>query len=184
MKKLLLIFIILFSFQNITTINKQPIPKIQVKETKSGKHYFDKAFNNVQKEIPEIKYMKHHLTKLARIESTFNPIAKNKYTPAYGYFQLIEDYNGVYNISKYSGLSIYNFIHNPEEQIKAAYKLTKDNEKILKPKFTLAKQKGISKYELLAIAHFAGVGGAIKFLDKHNEEVHQYLIKYKKTELT
>lgn len=155
-----------FDFLNLNT-PKELFENIIISRAKGNKQ-FESAMNNASQTNSDLNNYRQYLTKIAKIESNFNSRAKNKKLPAYGYFQMLEGHNGVNNITNYAKTSINEFINNPELQIQSAYKLTKENEKALLKDFAEAARKGISKDELLAIAHFSGVGGARKFIRGNN----------------
>lgn len=167
----------------INSSNKQPEIKIDIKpetkeletkgaapkfKTSKGLNEFNKHFNEVSKEIPEIEKYRGFLTKIAEQESGFNSSIQNKAgAPAYGYFQFMD-----FNIPN---KDIETFRQDPKLQIKSAYNLINQfksgfNENDL----NLAKQKGYSENALLAGSWLAGNGGVRSFLkglsnpsDKH-----------------
>lgn len=168
-----------------TVVTPKQKQEPQNKNVQSNKS-FDDYFDSVVKKDSSAKDYRTYLTKIASIESSFNPKAKNKKIPAYGLFQMLEGYEGINNISNYGGTDIDTFLNNPDKQIQAAIKLTKANEKVLKNYFAKAKAMGISKDELLALAHFSGAGGAIAYLNGANRNdgtssQSQYLHKYRTT---
>lgn len=140
-----------------------------------GFNGFNKAYDEVEKEMPEAKQYRSLLTKLAKHESGFNAKVQNKAgAPAYGYFQFMQDGKRWNNITKYSGLSIDEFRNNPKEQIKAAIKLAKSfMSSFSQEDINKAKSMGISMSGMIGGAWLGGTGGVKKALngidssDKH-----------------
>lgn len=132
-----------------------------------GLDSFNKAYDRVEKELPEAKDYRQFLTEVAKHESGYTSAIKNKNAPAYGYFQFMQDNNRYNNIRAFAGTDINTFLNNPELQIKAAIKLAKANEKGLSQKdLETAKSKGISKWGLIGGTWLGGLGGLRKYL--HN----------------
>lgn len=128
---------------------------------------FNKAYDEVEQEMPEARMYRSLLTKLAEHESGFKMSIQNKAgAPAYGYFQFMEDGQKWNNITKYSGLSIESFRKNPKAQIKAATKLAKAFQNGFKGEdLAKARSMGISMSGLIGGAWLGGVGGVRKYLN-------------------
>ena len=98
--------------------------EIKIKETKGSKT-FSKLMNEVANEAefeglkdPEIQ---RSLILQAKRESNFNSGARSKSSTASGYFQFIDGTR-----TKYSKVSKEQFLNDPKEQIRTAYKYYKD----------------------------------------------------------
>ena len=106
------------SIQNSSTKN------ISIPETK-GSQAFSKLLDEVSNEegfegLKDPK-VKHSLMLQAKRESNFNSGAKSKSSTASGYFQFIDGTR-----AKYSKISKEQFLNDPKEQIRTAYKYYKD----------------------------------------------------------
>lgn len=98
--------------------------EIKIKETKGFKT-FSKLMNEVANEAefeglkdPEVQKI---LTLQAKRESNFNSGARSKSSTASGYFQFIDGTR-----KKYNNISREQFLNDPKEQIRTAYKYYKD----------------------------------------------------------
>lgn len=98
--------------------------EIQIKETKGSKT-FSKLMNEVANEAefeglkdPEVQ---RSLILQAKRESNFNSGARSKSSTASGYFQFIDGTR-----KKYNNISREQFLNDPKEQIRTAYKYYKD----------------------------------------------------------
>lgn len=133
-----------------------------------GSEEFNKLYDEVVKEDPEAEEYRNFLTAVAKYESNFNSKAKNKYAPAWGFFQFMQD-NGKYNnIGQYAGVDTQTFLNDPKLQIKAAIKLAKAMEKGFSEKdWENAKSKGISRWGMLGGAWLGGNGGLRKYLQNN-----------------
>ena len=131
-----------------------------------GTQEFERAYDEVEKVNPKAKKYRAFLTKVAKVESGFNPYVKNKAgAPAYGYFQFMQDGKKYNNISKYAGTDIETFRRNPQLQIEAAIKLAESFEKgFTEEDKKLAKQQGFTPLGLLGGAWLAGNAGVRKYL--------------------
>ena len=125
--------------------------------------------------MPDAAEYRDFLTTVAKYESGFDSRAKNKYAPAWGYFQFMQDDNKYNNIKSYAGVDTQTFLNNPKLQIRAAINLAKAMEKgFTKEDIEAAKSKGISRWGMLGGAWLGGNGGLRKYLlqninssDKH-----------------
>lgn len=131
-----------------------------------GTSQFEKYYDEVEKEYPIAKKYRSFLTKIARIESGFDPYVQNRAgAPAYGYFQFMQDGKKYNNISKYAGTDIETFRKNPKIQILAAVKLAQSFENgFTEQDKQLAKQQGFTPFGLLGGAWLAGNGGVRQYL--------------------
>jgi hypothetical protein len=149
--------------------------KTWVPATKSkGYNDFVKHFDNVVGKDATYGRYRNFLTRIAKQESGYNPLAKNKFAPAYGYFQFMQDGKKWNNIQHYSGLSIEAFQNDPEAQIRAGHKLAESFLKSFTPaELAEAKRQGFSEDAILAGCFMGGAGGVKKALkgidtsDKH-----------------
>lgn len=140
-----------------------------------GSEEFNKLYDEVVKEDPEAAEYRDFLTTVANYESKYNSQAKNKYAPAWGYFQFMQDDKKYNNIKTYAGVDTQTFLNDPKLQIKAAVKLAQAMEKgFSKEDWENAKAKGISRWGMLGGAWLGGNGGLRKYLrdninisDKH-----------------
>ena len=140
-----------------------------------GTTEFNKIYDEVIKEFPEAAEYRDFLTTVANYESKYNSQAKNKYAPAWGYFQFMQDDKKYNNIKTYAGVDTQTFLNDPKLQIKAAVKLAQAMEKgFSKEDWENAKAKGISRWGMLGGAWLGGNGGLRKYLrdninisDKH-----------------
>lgn len=140
-----------------------------------GLEEFNKIYDEVETTNKDAKKYRQLLTKLAEKESGFNSAIKNKYAPAYGYFQFMQDGKTYNNIEHFANTDINTFLNNPKLQIQSAIKLAKQFEKsYTKEDLDLANKLGITKNGLIAGAWLAGNSGVRKFLkgegnpsDKH-----------------
>lgn len=115
------------------------------------------------------------LSKIARYESGYNPLAKNPNAPAYGYFQFMQDGIKYNNISSFAGVDIDTFKNTPEIQILAARKMLDSIFSQIRDKdLVKMREKGITREGFAGLAWLGGVGGARNFLhynknisDKH-----------------
>lgn len=160
---------------NSRTIVQSGVSKQENYSKYVGFNAFNKAYDEVEKEMPEAKQYRAFLTKIAQHESAFNASVQNKQgAPAYGYFQFMQDGKKWNNISKYSGLSIEEFRKNPKEQIKAAVRLAKAfQSQFSQEDINKARSQGITMSGMLGGAWLGGAGGVKKALngidssDKH-----------------
>lgn len=131
-----------------------------------GPSQFEQYYDEVEKEYPNAKKYRTFLTKIAKVESGFNPYVRNKAgAPAYGYFQFMQDGKKYNNISKYAGTDIETFRKNPKIQILAAVKLAESFEKgFTQQDKELAKKKGFTPFGLLGGAWLAGNSGVRQYL--------------------
>lgn len=151
--------------QQISQIKPKPIP-MQKYNKYVGYSEFDKAYNEVEEEMPEAKQYRPLLTAIAEHESGFKMGAKNPKAPAYGYFQFMQDGSKWNNIKQYSGLSIEQFTKDPKAQIKAAVKLAQSFYKSFKKEdLEKAQKMGISMTGLIGGAWLGGPGGVRKVLN-------------------
>lgn len=133
-----------------------------------GSEEFNRLYDEVVKEDPEAEEYRNFLTAVAKYESNFNSKAKNKYAPAWGFFQFMQDNSKYNNIGQYAGVDTQTFLNNPKLQIKAAIKLAKAMEKgFSKEDWENAKSKGISKWGMLGGAWLGGNGGLRRYLQNN-----------------
>lgn len=131
-----------------------------------GFNGFNKAYDEVEQEMPEARQYRNLLTKIAKQESAFKMNAKNPGAAAYGYFQFMQDGSKWNNIKQYSGLSIEEFTKDPKAQIKAAVKLAQSFYKSFKKEdIEKAQKMGISMTGLIGGAWLGGPGGVRKVLN-------------------
>lgn len=168
--------------QQIRT-RKQTVRKTPPQQTLKGSSQFEKDYAQAIKEDSSTSKYKNLLTRLAKIESSYNSAAHNP-AGAYGYFQLFES-GKVRNVSNYGGTDTKTFLNNPVLQIKAASKLAQANEKQLtQSRLEKGKKAGLSKDDMMAIMWFSGAGGLDAFLkgeyrsDGANNTL-QYLRKFR-----
>jgi Transglycosylase SLT domain len=142
------------------------VQQVEDNRTHSQKDY-DRYFDNVVMKYPEMAKYRELLTNIARVESGFNPKAKNGAgAPAYGYFQFMQDGGKYNNITAYAGVSIEEFMNDPELQIRAAHKLAQAFERTFtREDLAKAEAQGYTMENLLAGAWLGGVGGVRKALD-------------------
>lgn len=132
-----------------------------------GYNEFSRAFDEVEQEMPEASQYRELLTKIAEHESGFNKKVKNKAgSPAYGYFQFMEQKGKWDNITKYAGTDIETFRKDPKLQIKAAIKLAQAfQNRFNQTDLNKAQQQGITISGLIGGAWLAGVGGVRNYLN-------------------
>lgn len=140
--------------------------------TPSEKHYSVKGYNFFKQEFdkylsidPSAKKYEQVLTDIANRESRFNfGIQNTAGAPAYGCFQFWQD-GKINNITHYSGLSVDEFLNNPQAQIAAAVKLARDIEKRFNSEdLRIADARGYDMNALIKGAWLGGIGGVRKVL--------------------
>lgn len=168
--------------QKETTLDKEDVPtwrtsiyspkkrnkhKITVNNSYSGQKYesFKKEFEQYLISDPDAAKYEKVLTDIAKHESNFNPRIQNTAgAPAYGYFQFWQD-GQINNITKFSGLSIEDFINNPQAQIAAAVRMARSIENSFNSEdLRIASAKGYNMNALIRGAWLGGVGGVRKVL--------------------
>lgn len=151
---------------------KKDVAKVEEKPVvtpSKGNNAFNKLYDELVAEMPEAAEYRDFLTTVAKYESGFNSQAKNKYAPAWGYFQFMQDDNKYNNIKTYAGVDTQTFLNDPKLQIKAAINLAKAMEKgFTKEDFEAAKNKGITRWGMLGGAWLGGNGGLRNYLLRGN----------------
>lgn len=162
--------------KEIPVSREEPIvKKTPLANPSKGNDAFNKIYDELISEMPDAAEYRDFLTTVAKYESGFDSRAKNKYAPAWGYFQFMQDDNKYNNIKSYAGVDTQTFLNNPKLQIRAAINLAKAMEKgFTKEDIEAAKSKGISRWGMLGGAWLGGNGGLRKYLlqninssDKH-----------------
>lgn len=162
--------------KEIPVSKEEPIvKKTPLANPSKGNDAFNKIYDELISEMPDAAEYRDFLTTVAKYESGFDSRAKNKYAPAWGYFQFMQDDNKYNNIKSYAGVDTQTFLNNPKLQIRAAINLAKAMEKgFTKEDIEAAKSKGISRWGMLGGAWLGGNGGLRKYLlqninssDKH-----------------
>lgn len=162
--------------KEIPVSREEPIvKKTPLANPSKGNDAFNKIYDELIPEMPDAAEYRDFLTTVAKYESGFDSRAKNKYAPAWGYFQFMQDDNKYNNIKSYAGVDTQTFLNNPKLQIRAAINLAKAMEKgFTKEDIEAAKSKGISRWGMLGGAWLGGNGGLRKYLlqninssDKH-----------------
>ena len=162
--------------KEIPVSKEEPIvKKTPLANPSKGNDAFNKIYDELISEMPDAAEYRDFLTTVAKYESGFDSKAKNKYAPAWGYFQFMQDDNKYNNIKSYAGVDTQTFLNNPKLQIRAAINLAKAMEKgFTKEDIEAAKSKGISRWGMLGGAWLGGNGGLRKYLlqninssDKH-----------------
>lgn len=162
--------------KEIPVSKEEPIvKKTPLANPSKGNDAFNKIYDELIFEMPDAAEYRDFLTTVAKYESGFDSKAKNKYAPAWGYFQFMQDDNKYNNIKSYAGVDTQTFLNNPKLQIRAAINLAKAMEKgFTKEDIEAAKSKGISRWGMLGGAWLGGNGGLRKYLlqninssDKH-----------------
>lgn len=98
----------------------------QASKPVKGTTAFEKTMDNYLSKHPEDNNLRDTLTRIAKVESNFNPTAKNSASSASGYFQFIDSTRKQYA----PNLTREQFLSNPEAQVEAAAKLLKANRQI------------------------------------------------------
>lgn len=103
--------------------NTQSTENNQTLKPIKGTATFEKAMDSYLSKHPEDSHLRYTLTRIAKVESNFNPTVKNSASSASGYFQFINSTRKQYA----PNLTREQFLSNPEAQIEAAAKLLKAN---------------------------------------------------------
>ena len=131
-----------------------------------GFEAFNRIYDKVQAYNPDAAKYRSLLTKIASLESSFNPSIVNKIGAA-GYFQFIDSTRN--GIMKKLGKSTSKqaFLNNPELQILAAIELAKEFEhQFSNEDIRIASQKGHSINGLISGAWLGGIGGVRRYLKR------------------
>ena len=126
---------------------------------------FKKQFDLYTQVDPDAKKYEKVLTDIAQHESNFNPTVQNRAgAPAFGYFQFWQD-GRINNITQYSGLSIDDFLNDPQAQIAAAVKMARSIEHSFNSQdLKMAQALGYNMESLIKGAWLGGVGGVRQVL--------------------
>lgn len=112
----------------------------------SNKEQFIKGMNKELASRPDLDTpaFKQYLMKIAQQESGFRPDAQNPNSSAQGYFQMIKG-------NRKTGNQWEDMIRLTQSNLAAINRLSPDLKK-------MAAEKGLDKWDLLALAHFQGAG--------------------------
>lgn len=118
-----------------------PQKKAQKKSTPSS---FTEQFDSYLRDNPQDADTRDILTSIARLESSFNPSAKNSSSSALGYFQFVDGTRRDYDSS-----SREEFANDPQKQFAAAVKHYRKLKKSLIPYESAYKTRGLTPLQAM-----------------------------------
>lgn len=140
------------------------LQKAQRQPMTANRQKFEEAYDRVETRNPSAAKYRKLLTKIAEKESSFRQTVKNPNAPAYGWFQMMQ--GGSYNnIQKYAGVSIEEYLANPDLQIEAAIKLADEfASRFTEADIRNAEAQGYNLNALIGGAWLGGPGGVKRVL--------------------